>query len=286
MEISWYLQIIVNGFVGSMLYVLMALGFSMIYGIMRIVNFAHGHLYMLGGLFIYGATGIFGLNFLAGMLISAISVGLVGILLERMVFTPLKNNEISAVIAGIGAAVFIGGMAEAIGGGEVGGVEPPLSGALQFGDIIVSRYRLMISGIALAVVSAFYVYFHHTKFGRGTRATVDDSEMAAVYGVNIRWVYTVNFAVAAALAAIAGCLVAPIAGASPDTALPAMFKAFIVVILGGMGSIPGAVVGGLILGYIDSTVTMLISAVMAQIIGFLVVVLVLILRPKGLLSRN
>ncbi|MCJ7791115.1 MAG: branched-chain amino acid ABC transporter permease [Dehalococcoidia bacterium] len=286
MDIGWYTQIALNGFMAGMLYVVIALGFSMVYGVMRIVNFAHGHLYMLGGLFMYGITATFGLDFFVSLLISAVAVGLVGMVLEKAVFAPLKNLESPSVIAGIGAAIFIGGIADIITAGETRRVEAPWHGSIQIGDIFLPSHRLIISGIALAAVLTFWAFLRYTKFGRATRATVDDSEIAAAYGIDIRRVYAVNFALAAALAGLAGALVAPITGASPDVALPAMFKAFIVVILGGLGSVPGAVLGGLILGFLDSTITTLISSAMAQMLSFLVVLIVLVIRPVGLLGRT
>jgi branched-chain amino acid transport system permease protein len=268
-----------------MLYVLIALGFSMIYGIMRVVNFAHGHLYMLGGLLTYGITASFGLNFVASLLISTIAVGLLGIMLEKMIFSPLKANEFASVVSAIGVAIFLGGIVEVIMGGEIRGVESPWGGVIQIGDVFLIGDRLMVFGVALGVVLVFYIYLRYTKFGRATRATVDDSEMASAYGIKVVWVYRINFGLAAALAGIAGGLVAPITGVSSGMGFPAMLKAFIAVILGGLGSITGVVVGGLFLGFFESTVTTLISSEMSEMIIFLVVLIVLIFKPSGLLGR-
>lgn len=286
MDINWYIQIGVNGLEAGMLYVLVALGFSMIYGIMRVVNFAHGHLYMIGAILVFGITVTFGLNYMTSLIISTIAVGLVGIVMEKIMFGPLRANEFATVVSSVGMAILIGGIIEAIIGGEVRGVKSPWDGAIEIGGVFLIGDRLVVFGFALAVVLIFYIYLKYTKFGRATRATVDDAEIAEAHGIRVFRVYTINFGLAAMLAGIAGALVAPITGASSGMGFIAMNKAFIAVILGGLGTISGVLAGGLFLGFLDSTITTLISSSMSEMISFLVVLIMLIFKPRGLLGRG
>lgn len=269
-----------------MLYVLMALGFSMIYSIMRIVNFAHGHLYMLGAMFTYAMTMSLGMNFFVAMILSGVIVGLVGVLLERVIFSPLMANAEASVVSAVGVSILIGGVTEVITGGEPRGVDSAWAGSLHFGGVVVPGDRLLVIVLALVFVALFYLFINFTRVGRATRATVGDIEIARAFGINVVWVYVINFGLASAFAAIAGSLMSPIVGAEPSMAFPAMLKAFVVVVLGGMGSIPGAVIGGLLLGFFDSTVTTLFSNQIAEMGSFLGIIVVLIVRPAGLLGRT
>jgi branched-chain amino acid transport system permease protein len=283
--LSWYAQILVNGFGTGMLYLLIVLGFTLIYGVMRVVNFAHGHLYMLGAMFAHILTVSLGMNFWLGLVASAVLVGLLGIILERLVFHPLLDNHIASAVSAIGVFVFIGGVTEALMGGHVRGVESPWKGAVNIGDVIISGDRFIMIIASLIVVTAFFVLMKFTKVGRATRAVVDDTEMATVQGVNPATIYIVNFAVAAACAGFAGALVSPVMGAAPDMAFPALNRAFIIVVLGGVGSIPGAIVAALFLGFFDSTVTTLISSQVAEMGAFVMVGILLVFRPLGLFGK-
>jgi branched-chain amino acid transport system permease protein len=282
---SWYAQILVNGFGTAMLYLLIVLGFTMIYGVMRIVNFAHGHLYMLGAMFTHVLTTSLGMNFWLGLVTAAVAVGLLGIVLERLVFHPLLDNHIASVVSAIGIFVFIGGVTEALMGGHVRGVESPWKGTVKLGDVIISGDRFIMIVASLVVVTLFFILMKFTRFGRATRAVVDDTEMAAVQGVHSAKIYMVNFALASMLAGFAGALVSPVIGAAPDMAFPALNRAFIIVVLGGVGSIPGAIVAALFLGFFDSTVTTLVSSQVAEMGAFVMVAILLIFRPLGLLGK-
>jgi branched-chain amino acid transport system permease protein len=283
--ISYYIQILVNGLGAGMLYLLIVLGFTMIYGIMRVVNFAHGHLYMLGAIFTHVATMMLGMNFWLGLLVSMVLVGLLGIVMEKLIFFPLLDNHTASVVSAIGSFVFIGGVTEAIMGGQVRGVDSAWKGSIRFGDVVISGDRLIVILSALVVVTLFFVLMKFTKLGRASRAVVDDAEMATVQGVNVPRTYMLNFGIASALAGIAGGLVSPVIGAVPDMANPALMRAFVIVVLGGVGSIPGAIVSGLFLGFFDSTVTTLLSSQIAEMGAFVMVLLLLVFRPLGLFGK-
>jgi len=283
--ISWYAQILVNGFGTAMLYLLIVIGFTMIYGIMRVVNFAHGHLYMLGAVFTYVMTMVLGLNFWLGLFISMIAVGLLGIIMEKLIFYPLLDNHTASVVSAIGLFVFIGGATEAIMGGQVRGVETPWKGAVRLGDVVVTGDRLIVILSSLVVVSGVFALLKFTKLGRATRAIVDDAEMATVQGVHVPRLYMLNFGLAAALAGIAGGLVSPVIGAVPDMGFPALMRAFVIVVLGGVGSMPGAIVAAVFLGFFDSTVTTLISSQVAEMGAFVMVMILLVFKPLGLFGR-
>jgi branched-chain amino acid transport system permease protein len=279
------LQIIVNGLVSGSTYVLVALGFTLIFGIMRVLNFAHGELYMMGcyAVYIYASAG---LNYFAALVLGAITVGLLGVLFERTLFRWVIGREVNGLIVALGLSVALRALALIIFGPDEIAVPRPVSGSFRFGGIFVPYDRVLVCGLALAIMLLFYFFLTYTRLGLAMRAVAQDERIASAQGVRPAVIYAAAFGLGSLLAGLAGGLMAPIYTVDPTIGESAMSKAFIIVVLGGLGSIPGAVVGGLLLGLTESLFSTLIDGTVAAMLVFVLVVVVILVRPEGLLRRT
>jgi branched-chain amino acid transport system permease protein len=279
-------QIFVNGLTLGLLYSLIALGFSLLFGVLGVLNFAHGAFFMIGAFIVYNLTEILGMPYLISLFVSMLIVFVVGIILERVLFRPLRTEIFATVIASLALGIFMEAMAIAVTGGTPRLLTSFFRGTVSIGSVQLSMARIGAITISLVALLTFILFLQRTRFGRAIRATADDAAAASAQGINVHRVYSITFGLGVAIAALAGGLVAPIFGLTPEMGTPAMLMAFTVVILGGLGSIAGAVLGGLILGMLESVTATLISAEVAGIVGFVVILLTLIFRPIGLLGRE
>jgi len=280
------LKIVINGLTSSSVYILMALGFTLIFGIMRIVNFAHGELYMIAAFIVYVLVGSFGWNYYLVVLIAAVAVGLFGATLERVLFRPFIGKELNGMIMALAISITLQATAFIIFGTDEHSVPRPISGVIQLGFLMVPRDRLAVGLFALVILGAFYVFMRYTRAGLAMRAVVQDEEIASIHGVRPRVIHPLAFGIGAMLAGFAGALMAPIYTVYPYMGSQPMLKAFIVVILGGLGSVPGAVLGGIILGLTESVFATLINTTVATMVSFGIVVVILLVMPTGLLGRS
>lgn len=279
-------QSLINGVILGTLYLMMAIGFTLVFGIMRIVNFAHGEFYMIGAFMaLIGVTWL-GLPYAATLALTVIFAVLLGALVERVVFRPFRSDELSGMIASLGLAMILQNGALIFFGPDPQAFPSMISGVFRFGDLIIPKSRALTLGIGVVVLMAFYFLLMHTRFGRGLRALVQDQQVAALYGVRLEIMYPLGLGLGIALAAVAGALMAPLFGVSPFIGAAPLLKAFIVVILGGLGSIPGAALAALLLGLIESFTSSFVSASAADIVTFALVVAVLLIRPSGILGRG
>jgi branched-chain amino acid transport system permease protein len=277
---------VVNGFVAGWLYVLLALGLTLVLSIMGIVQFAHGEIYMLGAYGAYYFCVAAGLNFFLALFISAFLVGLLGIILERFLFRPFRGQVERAIIIAL-ALILILQTAAVIGfGGTDIAIPSPFPGVLTIWGFIIARQRLVSISFGIALVIALIVFIRRTKIGQAMVAISQDREVAALQGINIDRISATGMFLGCALAAVAGSLVGSIMSVDPFMGSFALMKGIAVIVLGGMGSIPGAIVGGLILGFIDGFVPPLLSVAMADIIGFAFIILILLLRPQGIFGHE
>lgn len=280
------LKIVINGLTSSSVYILMALGFTLIFGIMRIVNFAHGELYMVAAFIVYVLVGTMGWNYYLVVPIAALAVGLFGALLERVLFRPFTGKELNGMIMALAISITLQAAAFITFGTDEHAAPRPVTGVIQLGTLMVPRDRLAVGLIALVILAAFYVFMRHTKAGLAMRSVVQDEEIASIHGVRPRLIHPLAFGVGAMLAGFAGALMAPIYTVYPYMGSQPMLKAFIVVILGGLGSIPGAVLGGVVLGLAESVFATLINTTVATMVSFGIVVVILLVKPTGLLGRT
>jgi branched-chain amino acid transport system permease protein len=279
-------QSLINGIILGTLYLMMAIGFTLVFGIMRIVNFAHGEFYMIGAFMaLIGVTWL-GLPYAATLVLTVIFAVLLGALVERVVFRPFRSDELSGMIASLGLAMILQNGALIFFGPDPQAFPSMISGVFRYGDLIIPKSRALTLGIGVVVLMAFYFLLMHTRFGRGLRALVQDQQVASLYGVRLEIMYPLGLGLGIALAAVAGALMAPLFGVSPFIGAAPLLKAFIVVILGGLGSIPGAALAALLLGLIESFTSSFVSASAADIVTFALVVAVLLIRPSGILGRG
>jgi branched-chain amino acid transport system permease protein len=288
MEWSLLAQGGLNGFMLGINYALIALGLTLIFGILGIVNFTHGEMYMLGGYVAYYLFGHFGLNFFATLAMSAIIVGLVGILLEKFIFRPLTTRpklELTSMIAAVGLA-WVFQMLAVIAFGDLDkNVPSAFKGIIRAAGVVITVERLCTILIGMALIALLNIFLLKTKTGMTIRAVAQDKEAAALQGVSVDRITALTFGIGCGLAAISGALVAPVFGVSPTMGGEVILKAFLVVILGGMGSVPGAMLGGLTLGFIEGFGCLFFSVPTVMALTFSIIILILILKPKGLLGH-
>jgi branched-chain amino acid transport system permease protein len=278
-------KIVINGLTSSLVYILMALGFTLIFGIMRVVNFAHGELYMVAAFLVYAMVATLGWNYYLAVLLAAIAVGVFGALLERVLFRPFIGRELNGMIMALAISITLQAAAFILVGTDELSVARPVSGVIQLGTVMVPRDRLAVGMIALLILGLFYLFMRFTKAGLAMRAVVQDEEIASIHGVRPRLIHPLAFGLGAMLAGFAGALMAPIYTIYPYMGSQPMLKAFIVVILGGLGSVPGAVLGGVVLGLTESVFATMINTTVATMVSFGIVVLILLVKPTGLLGR-
>jgi branched-chain amino acid transport system permease protein len=269
----------------SSVYILMALGFTLIFGIMRVVNFAHGELYMAAAFLVYVLTGSLGWNYYLAVVAAAIALGLFGAILERLLFRPFVGRELQGLIMALGVSITLQAIGFILSGANDLSMERPVTGVFHLGTMVIPRDRLAVGASALVILAGFYVFMRYTRTGLGMRAVVQDEQIASIYGVRPKLIHPLSFGLGAMLAGFAGALMAPIYTISPYMGEQPMLKAFVVVILGGLGSVPGAVLGGLLLGFLESGFATLINTTVATMVSFGLVVLILLFKPTGLLGR-
>jgi len=279
-------QSILNGLAAGWIYILVALGLTLVFGIMNIVQFAHGEIYMLGAYCSYFLIKFYGLSFWIALPLSAFLVGLVGIILERFFFRPFRGRFEPSIIVAVGLMLLLQTIA-VVGFGtdtkSMGGIVP---GVLKVSGVTLSWDRLIAILVGIILVAALFLLIKKTKTGQAMVAISQDIYAASLQGIDVNRISAFAMVVGCALAAIAGSLMGSIFSTSPFMGTSAITKGIAVIILGGLGSITGAVVGGLILGLIDGLVPLLLSSTMAGIVGFGVIIIVLILRPRGLFGHE
>ncbi len=274
-----------NGLTSGSFYVLMALGFTLIFGIMRLVNFAHGEFYMLGAFVVYHLYGTLHVTFFLALVAAAVTVAVLGAIVERVVFAPLRSRELPMLMSALGLSIALQGVMAVSEGAEGLSLPAPVTGVFRSSWLVFPYDRLLVVAVAIGVLALFHAFITWSKVGQALRAVAQDGEAALMQGIPVNRVYTTAFAIGCALAAIAGGVIGPVFSLHVYMGQTAILKAFVVVILGGLGSVPGAVVGGLLLGLAESVFASLFGALVSDMLGFLMIMMILLWRPFGLLGR-
>ncbi|MBI2466498.1 MAG: branched-chain amino acid ABC transporter permease [Candidatus Rokubacteria bacterium] len=282
MPIELLVQALLNGFALALVYVLVALGLTLIFSILEIINFAHGEFYMLGGYATYFAMAVFGLPYLPTLLLAIVAVGLAGMVAERLIFRHLRGKALNAFIVSLGLLWVLQSAAQLSFGVLDKSVPRAFSGILRAGGIIISVERFVVILAAIGLIAVLYAFLRWSRVGRAMRAVAQDADGAALQGVNIEFISMLGFAIGCALAGAAGGLLAPVFAVSPAMGALPVVKAFIIIIVGGMGSLPGAVLGGLLLGTVEGIGALFFGSAAVNVLGFLMVIAVLLVRPRGL----
>jgi branched-chain amino acid transport system permease protein len=282
-----FLMYLTNGIVIGVINAISAIGVSLIVGIMKVVNFAHGELYIFAGYFSYHLSVSLGLPPLLAMGFSIILVFLIGIVLERFLIRPTYGDEMYSLIITFVLSIVLQNMALLIFGPYPN--KPPnlVSGATNiFGLFHYGNQRLLSFVTSIFVLFFIFYLIKRTWFGKSIRAVSQDREMSSLVGVDHFRVNMLSFGLGAALAGAAGVILAPIFPVTPTGSSAVSLTAFVVVVLGGMGSLKGCVVGGLILGIIENLGAAYISTMYRNIFAFIILILVLVLRPWGLYGQR
>jgi branched-chain amino acid transport system permease protein len=279
-------QVIINGVTLGTNYILMALGFTLIFGVLRIVNFAHGEFYMLGAFFVLTAIVKFEVNYLLAAIIAVLAIGLLGYLTEEVIFRRFRDKELEGMIIALGLSILLQNLGLVAWGPYDLSIPPVFTGVLKIGTLFYPMERLMVVLLSFLLMAGFYLFLKKTKLGLAIQAIAQDTEIARVQGMRINRLYPLAFAVGTGLAAAAGAVIGPLFQLNPWMGIMPQVKAFIVVILGGIGSIPGAFLGGLILGVAESFVSTYASKALADLLGFILVIGILLFRPSGLFGRS
>ncbi len=283
-----FLQHLLNGLVLGSTYALLGIGLTLIFGIMRVVNMAHGELYTLGAYMAFGLVSLLGLNFFGSLVLAALAGMAVGALIERVL---LRNRNLAAIdevmLIMIGVMIVLQNAELLAWGGVAKAVPSPFSQEpIVWGAVSVSPLRLFVLCTAVVLLAGFYALIERSRLGLSMRATFQDKDAAKIVGVNVSQIYTLTFALGSGLAAVAGALLAPVFVVNPSMGDLASLKAFAIVILGGLGNIVGATLGGFALALIEEFGAGYISTAYRDAIGFLVILVVMVFRPQGLFSSK
>lgn len=281
------LQQLFNGLTLGSVYILVAIGLTLVFGILHVPNFAHGALYLIGGYLTLMAMKGLGVHYFVAIIISMISVALIAILMERLVFNPLRNAPaIHDKIAAIGMVLFFDALVSLIWGNDYQRMITPYGDSVTIFGIATSYQRILVIVVAIVVVILLQLFLKKTMIGASIIAMAQNREGAFLVGINANAVAMMTFAISGALAAIAASISSPINLVFPAMGHIVILKAFVVVIIGGMGSVPGAIIGGLILGITESLGATYISNDYKDMIAFLLLIIIMTMRPKGLFAKG
>jgi branched-chain amino acid transport system permease protein len=281
------IQQLFNGLTIGSVYSLVALGLTLVYGILHIPNFAHGALYMMGGYITLTMMTKYGLHYWIAIFVSILVVGILGVLMERFVFYPLKEAPpIHDKIAAIGILLFLEAFAQFVWGAEFQSMPTPYGEVVEILGLTFTMQRLLIVISAIVVMILLTLFLKKTFTGSTIIAMSQNREGANLVGINTNKVAMITFMISGGLAAIAASLSAPINLVFPAMGQLVILKAFVIIILGGMGSVPGAILGGYILGFSESLGATYISNDYKDIIAFVLLVLILSVKPTGLFSKG
>ena len=281
-----FAQQVLNGLVTGSVYSLVALGLTLIYGTMQVPNFAHGQFYMLGAYLSYALVTRAGFHYWPAMGVAMLALALLGAVLERLVFRPLRHApHLNSMIAALGVMLFLEAVAQRIWGEEFRHMDSPFAGVVSVLGLPVTAHRLVLLGAAALLMGGMLIFLTRTLAGAAIRATAQNGEGALLVGIDTNRTAMATFALSAALAAGAGALVAPISLVYPSMGALVTLKAFAIVVLGGMGSVPGALAGGYLLALAESLGGTYISASYQDLVAFVVLALVFAFKPSGLFKE-
>lgn len=283
-----FLQQLVNGIALGSIYALIALGYTMVYGTIRLINFAHGDVYMMGAFLGYYLITVLEMNLVLAMVITMATMAVLGVVIERVAYKPLRNStRVAALITAIGVSYFLQNIMIYFIGPEVRAFPSPLEmKVFQVGGLIINSKQILVFVVAVVMMIVLQVIVQRTKMGKAMRAVAVDSEAAQLMGINVDRVISFTFALGSSLAGLAGILVGiyynsiqPTMGTAPG------LKAFIAAVVGGIGSIPGAMVGGYLIGILETIVTFMGGSMYKDAVVYGLLIVILLVLPAGLFGK-
>jgi branched-chain amino acid transport system permease protein len=280
--LSFFLNQVLIGIQLGSQYVLVALGLTLIFGILDISHFAHGHLYMVGAYLLYIVMVLGGINYWLALVIVMAGLAVAGVAVERLVYRPLRGQpHINGFIAAIGLILFLETL--------VRGIEPdalripkPIDTTLSFGGINMEAQRVVVIFGAIVMIILLQLFIKRTRMGTAIEAMAQDREGAALVGISVDRMAALTFAIATALAAAAAGLIAPLGFIAPEMGSVLILKAFVIVVIGGLGSIKGAILGGYLLGVLEALAIAYVSSAYKDVFAFGILILILAIKPTGL----
>jgi branched-chain amino acid transport system permease protein len=277
-------QVIISGLLAGALYSMVALGLALIYGVMRVINIAHGTILMLGAYTTFWWFRLLGINPFVSLLVSIPLLFLFGMFLQRTLVTRVVDApELSSLLLTFGISIALVNIAQLAFSSDVRSVEF-LTGAFLVGPFALSKSRLVAFAFAVVITLLAFWFLQKTKLGKAIRATSQSSDVAMVCGINVQRIHLYSFGIASALAAAGGSLVAVIVAIQPEMGTVYTFKSFLVIVLGGAGNYPGALLGGMLLGLVEQLSSLFLTTQVSEAVAYVLLVLVLLLRPTGLLG--
>jgi len=280
---------LINGLALGSVYALLALGYTMVYGIIKLINFAHGEIYMIGAFSGYFAANTLGLSLVPTLIVAMVISAIVGIIIEKVAYKPLrKSPRITLLITAIGVSLLLQNvMGLVVGANPKAFPELIENKVISLGGVQINNKTILIFGVSAVLVLLLQFIVYKTKVGKAMRAASFDTEASQLMGINVDNTISLTFAIGSALAGIAGVLVAitypsitPYMGTMPG------LKAFVAAVLGGIGSIPGALIGGFLMGIIETLTKAYISTSFSDAIAFSVLIIILLIKPSGLLGQK
>lgn len=288
-SVAAMLQQLVNGLILGSVYALLALGYTMVYGIIKLINFAHGDIYMMGAFMGYFLINSLHLNFFLALILAMIGTAALGVLVEFLAYRPLRNStRIAALITAIGVSFFLEYVMVYFVGANTRSFPQVIETVrYSFGPISLTNIQLMILAVSLILMVLLQVIVQKTKMGKAMRAVSVDSDAAQLMGINVNRTISFTFALGSALAGAAGVLIAlyynslePLMGMTPG------LKSFVAAVLGGIGIIPGAALGGFVIGLLETFATAFGMSDFRDAIVYGILILILLVRPAGILGKN
>ncbi len=280
-------QQIWNGLLNGSIYVIFAAGLSLVFGVMRVINMAHGELTMLGAMLLFTVTSVVGLSYFAGAALVVVMMALAGFLVNRVTVRPfLGHSELVVILSTVALSFILLNGSLVVWGSTPKGVDKPFNEVLQVAGVYMTTAQILLVGVCFTAVLALYLVLTRTKLGKMTRATGQNLLGARLIGINTTAVYDATLIMASGLAALAGVLIVLISAASPNLGQPLLITGFAVVIVAGMGNVGGAVAVGLFLGLTEALFGQYVSTFYRQGYLYVVMIIVLLLRPQGLFGRR
>ena len=277
-------QVVVSGILSGGLYAMVALGLALIFGVMRVINIAHGPLLMLGAYATFFLYDRLGMNPFLTVPLSMAALFVVGMLLQRsLIFRVVDAPELSSLLLTFGISIALVNLAQLAFTSDLRAVEY-ITGAWLVGGLALSKPRVIAFAFAAGVTALAFVFLQRTRLGKAIRATSQSREVAMVCGVDVARIHMITFGLASALAAAGGSLLAVIVAIQPEMGQVWTFKSFLVIVLGGAGNYPGALVGGMLLGLVEQLASLFLTTQLSEVVAYVLLVLVLLVRPTGLLG--
>ena len=277
-------QVVISGLLAGALYAMVALGLGLIFGVMRVLNVAHGPLLMLGAYTTFWLFHWFGLNPYLSLLVSMPALFLVGVVLQHLLVRRVVDApELSSLLLMFGVGIALVNVTQLAFTSDLRSVEY-LTGSFVLGPFAFSKSRVIACAFAVVITAGAFVFLKQTRLGKALRAVSQSREVAQVCGVNVQRIHMLAFGLASALAAAGGSLVAVMVAIQPEMGQVYTFKSFLVIVLGGAGNYPGALLGGLLLGLVEQLSSLFLTTQVNEAVAYILLVLVLLVRPTGLLK--